>query len=261
MQIVIAFAILGGLGILFGALLGFASKVFMVEKDERIDRIVSCLPGANCGGCGFAGCGNFAQAVIKNEAPYSACPVCNQDQKEQIASIMGVDAADDGGEKMCAVVLCQGASGVAEDKYIYIGVSDCNAAARLRGGQKKCAYACLGLGSCIKECKFGAISIQNGVAVIDKEKCTACGQCVKACPKNVIKLVAKTDKPIVLCSSKEKGAGVTKVCRVGCIGCSLCVKECPVDAIVLKDNIALIDNAKCINCGRCAEKCPRGIIK
>lgn len=261
MQIVIAFAILGGLGILFGALLGFASKVFAVEKDERIDKIVSCLPGANCGGCGFAGCASFAQAVVNGEAPHSACPVCNTDAKEQIASIMGMSASGDDDKQMCAVVLCQGASGVAEDKYIYNGIGDCNAAVRLRGGQKKCANACLGFGNCVSACVFGAISIQNGVAVVDREKCTACGQCVKACPKHVIKLTTKTDKPIVLCSSKEKGAAVTKACRVGCIGCGLCVKECPVDAIILKDNIAIIDDEKCINCGRCKEKCPRGIIK
>ena len=257
-QILTSLAILGGLGLLFGAILGYASKVFAVERDERIDKIVGCLPGANCGGCGFAGCANFAQAVVNGDAKYSGCPVCNESQREQIAQVMGVSA--EAGEKKYAFVFCSGASGVAEEKYIYDGISDCNAAARLGGGQKKCKYACLGLGSCAKVCKFGAISIKNGVAVVDKGKCTACGMCIDACPKHVIGLVADKEQKIVACSSKDKGAAVTKACRVGCIGCGLCVKECPVDAIKLENNLAVIDEQKCINCGACKTKCPRGII-
>ena len=258
MQILTSLAILGGLGLLFGALLGYASKVFHVESDERIDKIVSCLPGANCGGCGFAGCSNFAGAVVSGEAPYSGCPVCNSSQREQIAGIMGVTAGEE--EKMRAVVLCSGSAGVAEEKYIYKGIDDCNAAMRLGGGQKKCAYACLGLGTCASVCKFGAISVKDGVAVVDPEKCTACGMCIKACPKHVITLAPQKAERIVLCSSKQKGAAVTKSCRVGCIGCGLCAKACPVDAITIEDNLAVIDSAKCINCGTCKQKCPRGII-
>lgn len=258
MQILTALAILGGLGLLFGAVLGVASKVFHVESDERIDKIVSCLPGANCGGCGFAGCSNFAQAVVNGDAQYSGCPVCNSSQHAQIAEIMGVSA--DEGERMSAVVLCSGAAGVAEEKYTYYGVSDCNAAARLGGGQKQCRYACLGLGTCAKVCKFGAISLKNGVAKIDREKCTACGMCVNACPKHVIELLPYGSERIVKCKSQEKGPVVTKACRVGCIGCRICAKACPVDAITIENNLAKIDNSKCINCGECKVKCPRGII-
>lgn len=258
MQILISLLILGGLGLLFGALLGFASKVFHVESDERIDKIVSCLPGANCGGCGFAGCSNFAASVVSGDAPYSGCPVCNSSQREQIAKIMGVTAGEE--EKMSAVVLCSGSSSVTEQKYVYKGINDCNAAMRLGGGQKQCEYACLGLGTCQGVCKFGAISIKDGVAVIDKEKCTACGMCVNACPKHVIKILPEKAERIVLCSSKQKGAVVTKACRVGCIGCGLCAKVCPSEAITIEDNLAVIDSAKCTNCGACKEKCPRGII-
>ncbi len=258
MQILTALAILGGLGLLFGALLGFASKVFHVESDERVDKIVSCLPGANCGGCGYAGCSNFAQAVVNGEASYSGCAVCNASQRAQIAEIMGVSA--DEGKRMCASVMCSGAEGIAEEKYTYYGVSDCNAAMRLGGGQKKCAYACLGLGTCVKVCKFGAISVENGVAVVDKEKCTACGMCIKACPKHVIELLDYDAQRVVKCKSQDKGAVVTKACRAGCIGCRMCVKVCPTDAISVENNLAKIDTEKCINCGECKNKCPRGII-
>ncbi|MBE7026552.1 MAG: 4Fe-4S dicluster domain-containing protein [Ruminococcaceae bacterium] len=258
MQILISLLILGGLGLLFGALLGYASKVFHVESDERIDKIVSCLPGANCGGCGFAGCSNFAASVVSGQAQYSGCPVCNSTQREQIAEIMGVTAGEE--EKMSAVVLCSGSASVAEEKYTYKGINDCNAAMRLGGGQKKCEYACIGLGTCVSVCKFGAISIKDGVAVIDSEKCTACGMCVNACPKHVIKLLPEKAERIVLCSSKQKGAAVTKSCRVGCIGCGLCAKVCPSEAITIQDNLAVIDSEKCTNCGACKEKCPRGII-
>ena len=253
-----ALAILGGLGLLFGALLGVASIVFRVNGDERVEKIVACLPGANCGGCGYAGCANFAQAVVDGAAGVNGCPVSNMEQRAAIAQVMG--QAAEGSERVSAVVLCSGAAGVAEEKYRYYGVDDCNAAARLGGGQKQCAYACLGLGTCAKACKFDAITIKDGVAIIDREKCTACGMCVKACPKHVIELIPQSAQRIVKCKSQEKGPVVTKACRVGCIGCRICVKACPVDAITVENNLAKIDYSKCINCGECKVKCPRGII-
>lgn len=258
MQILTALAVLGVLGLAFGALLGFASKIFAVEKDERIDKIVSCLPGANCGGCGYAGCSNFAQSVVEGKASCSGCPASNDEQRAQIAEIMGVSA--ESAERMMAVVLCSGASGVAEEKYRYEGIKDCYAAAKLRGGQKQCQYACLGFGTCVSVCSFDAISVENGIAKVDKDKCSGCGKCADACPKKVIALVPADAKKIVMCSSKDKGVAVTKSCRVGCIGCGLCAKACPVDAIIMENNVARIDSEKCIDCGECKNKCPRGII-
>ena len=149
---------------------------------------------------------------------------------------------------------------MAEEKYKSAGIDDCTAAARLGGGQKQCEYACLGLGTCVKACKFDAIHVKDGVAKVDRDKCTACGMCVKACPKHVIELVPADAQRIVMCKSQEKGPVVTKACRVGCIGCRLCVKACPVDAIEVEHNLAKIDYKKCIDCGMCKEKCPRGII-
>lgn len=253
-----ALAILGGLGLLFGAVLGVASIAFRVNSDERVEQIVTCLPGANCGGCGYAGCANFAQAVVDGAAGVNGCPVSNLEQRAAIAQVMGLSAEDS--ERVSAVVLCSGAAGVAEEKYRYYGIDDCNAAARLGGGQKQCVYACLGLGTCVKACKFDAISVKDGVAVVDREKCTACGMCVKACPKHVIELVPHSAQRIVKCKSQEKGPVVTKACRVGCIGCRICVKACPVDAIAVENNLAKIDYGKCIDCGECKIKCPRGII-
>lgn len=257
-EVLTALAILGGLGLLFGALLGIASIVFRVKTDERVEKIIACLPGANCGGCGYAGCANFAQAVVDGAAAVNGCPVSNAAQKAQIAEVMGQSAQES--EKLCATVLCSGAYGVAEKKYQYYGIDDCNAAMRLGGGQKQCAYACLGLGTCVKACKFDAIHVKDGVATVDREKCTACGMCVKACPKHVIELIPASAQRIVLCKSQEKGPVVTKACRVGCIGCRLCVKTCPVEAITVENNLAKINYEKCINCGMCKEKCPRGII-
>lgn len=258
MQILTALAVLGILGLVFGALLGLASKIFAVQKDERIDKIVECLPGANCGGCGYAGCENFAKSVVEGEASTSGCPVSNDDQRKQIADIMGVSA--EGGKKLKAVVKCKGTSGVAEEKYRYVGISDCVAASRLRGGYKQCRFACLGLGSCVSACTFDAITVKDNVAVVDESKCTGCGACAKACPKNVIELVEEDAKVLVMCSSQDKGTVVTKACRVGCIGCGLCAKNCPVDAIFMENNLAHINYDKCINCGECVSKCPRSTI-
>lgn len=259
-QIFIALGILGGLGLLFGALLGIASILFRVDHDARIDQIVEALPGANCGGCGYAGCANFAAEVVAGNASVGGCPVCNASQREQIAKIMGQQAAS-AAKRKSAMVLCSGTTEAASEKYTYYGIDDCVAASRLGGGFKQCAYACLGLGTCARVCKFDAISVKNGVAVVDANKCTACGMCVEACPKHVIELVDVDAKYVVTCSSRDKGPVVTKACQAGCIGCRLCVKACPVDAITVENNLARIQYDKCIGCGTCAQKCPRSIIR
>lgn len=257
-QIFTAVGVLGGLGLLFGLVLGGASIVFQVKKDDKTDKIIALLPGANCGGCGFAGCENFAAAVAAGEVKPNKCPVNNEENTKKIAEIMGISVGND--ERMCAVVLCRGTKGVAAEKYRYYGAEDCLAANRLAGGAKECAYSCLGLGSCVRACKFGAISIKDGVAVIDSEKCKACGVCVTVCPKKTIELVPYKAKVVAACQSRDKGSEVGKVCSIGCIGCKLCVKACPVDAIEVKNNFVKIDYNKCIGCNECVRKCPRGII-
>ena len=251
--------IVGAIGLIFGCLLAFASVVFSMEVDERIEKISAELPGANCGACGFAGCGAYADAIVKNGAPVNLCVVGKDVVAQRIADIMGVKA--EAVEPKYAKVMCMGNCDVSVDKYEYRGVSDCVAAARLAGGAKSCPNGCLGLGSCVSICQFGAISVVNGVAVIDEDKCTACGMCINKCPKHIIKFIPKKNKVWVPCSNNEKGAITKQYCSVGCIGCKMCEKDCPVGAVKVTDNFASIDFSLCINCGECANKCPKNVIK
>ncbi len=257
-EILTAAAVVGGLGLLFGLLLSFASVVFAVKKDERIEKITETLPGANCGACGFAGCAAYAEAVVKDGAPVNCCSVGKAPVAEKIGEIMGVDAGDV--VEVTARVMCGGVLGKANKKYEYMGISDCVAASKLSGGAKECPYGCLGLGTCVSHCKFGAISVVDGVAIVDEDKCEACGMCLKSCPKGIIEFVPKTNKEWVLCKNHDRGALANKYCKVSCIGCKMCERICPTGAVTVTDNLAHIDYDKCVGCGQCAAKCPRKII-
>lgn len=257
-SIILAVLIVGLIGLAFGLLLAFASVIFKVEVDERIDRITEILPGANCGACGYAGCSAYAKSVVEDNAPVNACSVGKDKVAEQIADIMGKVAEKS--VPMTARVLCGGDCENAKDKYEYYGVKDCNAVNKLAGGHKACSNGCLGLGSCVSVCQFGAISIENGIAVVDEDKCTACGMCTKVCPKNVIKIMPKDKNVFVRCNSNKSGKIVNTVCKVGCIACKICEKACPFEAITVSDNLAKIDYDKCKSCGICVEKCPKKAI-
>ena len=259
MDILLPIIAIGGMGLIFGALLSVAAKIFAVEKDERIPQIVDVLPGANCGGCGFAGCSAYAEAVCKGEAGVSGCPVGGHDVAEKIAAIMGVVAQKE--EKMVSFVACSGNCEVAPNKFLNNEAIDCHTANRLSGGIKGCNFGCLGFGSCVSKCQFGAISIQNGIAVVDREKCTNCGACIAECPRGVITRIPYRSKATVVCSSKAPGKETRQVCNVGCIGCGICAKNCESQAITVENNLAHIDGTKCTGCGVCVEKCPRKIIK
>ncbi len=253
---VLWFVALGGV---FGILLAIASKLFHVEHDERIDAVQECLPGANCGGCGFAGCGQLAEKIVAGEAVASDCLACSQDSAEKIAAIMGTEAA--AVVRKRAHVVCSGVNCVTKKKYIYEGEHDCIAAMRLAGGDKLCEFACIGLGTCVDACKFDAISLKDGVAQVDYSKCTGCGVCASVCPKRVISIIPFEAPYSVDCNSEDKGIVTKNSCEAGCIGCKLCEKVCDSGAISVKNNLAFIDYDKCTGCGACAEKCPRKIIK
>lgn len=251
--------LLAVLGILIGILLGVAGKVFAVETDERVVQVRECLPGNNCGGCGYPGCDGLAEAIVAGEAEVGGCPVGGAAVAGKIGAILGVEAGS--AERQVAFVKCAGTCDVAANKYHYVGEMDCRRAVMVPGrGDKACSYGCLGLGSCIDACQFGALCIKDGIAFVDTEKCVACGQCVAACPNNVISLVPYDSAYAVQCNSKDKGKDVMSVCKAGCIGCGLCVKQCEFGAVTLENNIASIDGTKCQGCGKCAEKCPKKII-
>ncbi len=258
MNILFPVLLIGGMGLIFGGLLAVAAKMFFVKVDERVPQITNCLPGANCGGCGFAGCSAYAEAIVKGEAKTNCCPSGGNAVAEKIAKIMGVSSEEV--IPKVARVMCIGTKDCAKSKFIYQGEQDCHSLMKLGGGSKSCSYGCLGLGSCVRVCDNDAISIINGVAVVDKDKCGGCGKCARECPKNVIDLVNADVSYAVACKSKDKGKAVRAVCSSGCIGCGICAKVCLAEAITVEDNLAKIDPDKCANCGMCAEKCPNKVI-
>ena len=266
-EIIIAIAILGGLGLVFGLVLAAASKVFYVETDPRLDALNECLPGANCGGCGYAGCAGYAEAVLSGEAPIGACASGGNECVQAMSAIMGVEATEV--KRKVAFVRCSGYHRVDSDgkeqgkrkKAEYEGFKDCLAASKVGGnGPISCKYGCLGFGSCVKACKYDAISVVDGVAHVDKEKCVGCMACAKACPKKLIQAVEFDKQVFIPCASHAKGAVTVRGCSQGCIGCSLCVKICPEKAISIDRNLAVIDYDKCQNCGLCATVCPKKLI-
>jgi electron transport complex protein RnfB len=211
-----------GLGL--GLVIGLAVKFLAVESDPRLEQVEALLPGANCGACGFAGCSDFARALLAEEAAPGQCPSTPSEDAAEIAALLGVDVG--ARDEKVAVVRCGGDSSVAGWAAGYNGVNDCRSAMLVAGGVKGCAYGCLGLASCARACPFGAIEITDqGIAVVHPGLCTGCGKCVATCPRSLIVLVPKTTPLHVLCSSPDKGAAKRKVCKVACIGCRKCVKE------------------------------------
>ena len=258
MSILYAGLVLGAIGLIFGLVLTFAAKAFHVDVDERVEQVRECLAGANCGACGYPGCDGFAKAVVEGKAAVTGCTPAGNEGAKKIAAIMGVEAADT--ERKVARVLCQGVKGEAKEKYAYDGYQSCLAAAGMAGGPKDCRFACIGLGDCQDKCVFDAITMKNGIAVIDPDKCTSCGACVKACPRSVIKLMPLSQKVIVRCRNSDVARVAKASCMDACIGCGRCKKTCQHDAIVVENGYARILPEKCTGCGECAAVCPCNCI-
>ncbi len=259
-QIIIAVAIVAITGLVAGLGLAIASVVMAVPKDEKAEAIRECLPGANCGACGFSGCDGYAAALSKGETDNTAlCAPGGNDAATAIANVLGVEAGKV--EPSAAVVLCKGHRRNAEEKYIYQGVDSCKMAVQLYGGPKNCTYGCVGLGDCVAACPYDAIHICDGVARVNPIMCRACQMCVRTCPKGLIEMMPlhKT-VAAVTCKNHDKGAQTRKDCKVGCIGCMKCVKTCEHGAVKVENFTAHVDYSKCIGCGKCHEACPTGAI-
>jgi len=259
LSVVFSILVLGGLGAAFGVMLGVASKKFAVEKDERVDSVREFLPGANCGGCGFPGCDGLAAAIVEGRAEVSSCAPLSKDNALKIGEIMGISIGDI--QPKVARIMCLGSNGNCKNKFDYDGAKDCRAAYAAASGFKACRFACLGLGTCAKVCKFGAIRMgRDGIAFIDEDKCTGCGRCVEQCPQSSIAVLERRVDVYAACTNIDKGKAVMENCSAGCIGCGICAKSCPFGAITMENNLPVVDYDKCRSCWTCVEKCPRKCI-
>ena len=258
--ILLAVIIVSSAGLLLGLVLAVFSALFAVPVDEKEEKVRECLPGANCGACGFSGCDGYAGALAKGETlECNLCTPGGNEAAQAIAAIMGMKAGEI--VPTAAFVFCRGNCENCETKLDYVGAQSCKMASQLFGGPKNCTFGCLGFGDCVSVCEYGAISIEDGVAKIDPSLCRACKMCIKACPHHLIDLVPLNSvKATVMCKNHNKGAMTRKECKAGCIGCMKCVKACEEGAISIDNFCAVVDLDKCVGCGKCAEGCPTGSI-
>jgi len=265
--ILIAVIVLGAIALVSAVILYVVSKKFAVQEDPRIGQVTSLLPGANCGGCGFPGCGGLASALVSGADNGSIdglfCPVGGQPVMGQVADLLGMAMANT--EPMVAVVRCNGTCELRARTAVYDGLHTCAAVNSCGAGETGCGYGCLGCGDCVAACQFDAIHMnpETGLPEVDEEKCTSCGACVKACPRHIIELRKKGPKGrrvYVRCVNKDKGPVAMKACKAACIGCGKCEKECKFDAITISNNVSYIDPQKCRLCRSCVTVCPTHAI-
>ena len=255
MEILVPVLIILAIGAVMALLLTLAAKFFAVEVDEREVQIRDCLPGANCGACGYSGCDAYAAALASGECEKTNLCVPGGDSAARgIAEALGVEAQDV--IEMVAYVACNGTCDVVGKQFHYDGQHSCRTANMAYSGDRFCNFACLGYGDCVRVCPQDAISIENGIAHINPKACIGCGICARECPNGIIHLVPDVTRVVVECSSHDKGAITRKACSNGCIGCMKCQKTCPNGAITVIDNLATIDHSKCTGCGACVEACP-----
>ncbi len=248
--------VVGGVGLFFGLVLGYASKKLSVHVDPRIEEVLNVLPSANCGACGYPGCSAFAMAVVNGETDAAGCIPGGASTTSKVAEILGHEESE-GAQPLMAVVHCKGGDKEAKDRSVYHGIIDCRASAIAGNGSKLCEYGCLGDGTCVRACPFDALHINdNGVAEVNPEKCTGCQKCVSVCPRDIISMIPKVHKIFLACSNHDRGAKVKKECTVGCTGCTLCVKATPSGAIKMEKNLPILDYSKDENFITAKHKCP-----
>jgi Na+-translocating ferredoxin:NAD+ oxidoreductase RNF subunit RnfB len=253
-------AVLGGVGLTFGALIALANARLKVWEDPRIDDVTGLLPGANCGACGFAGCRAFAEAMIKGEAPPAQCTVMSEGEREEVAGYLGVDAGE--ADKRVARLLCAGSSDVAPWKADYRGIGSCAAAVAVSGGGKGCSWGCVGLSDCAVACDFEAIAMSAfGLPVVDPAKCTACGDCVEACPLDLFTILPLDAHLLVQCRNLLEGEDATAVCEVACNACTRCVSDAAAGLIHMERGLAVVDYEKIeMENPKAVARCPTGAI-
>ena len=259
MEILTALLVVAAVGLIAGILLAVASHFFAVAENETAKKVRECLPGANCGACGYAGCDAYAEAVAEGKAEANLCIPGGADVASQLSDILGVSVS--ASAPKVAFVNCTGDCNAVNSTVIYDGMQNCGAAKMIYGGPSSCKFGCIGCGDCADVCPVNAICVHDGLAHVDPRVCIGCGKCVKTCPKSVISLVPQTIAAAVACSNTEKGAVARKNCKNACIGCKKCEKICPEGAIKVIDNLAVIDYEKCADCGICTAQCPTGCLK
>ncbi|MDW8799552.1 Fe-S cluster domain-containing protein [Clostridium sp. A1-XYC3] len=251
-------------GLIFGFVLAYVNKKFAVEVNPLIHMVEDILPKGQCGACGYAGCAGYAEAVVLDaDVPPNLCIPGKKPVANMVAELTGKVAPEV--EPRVAQVRCAGSHSKAIRNYKYQGIEDCVAAGLLQGGPKGCQYGCLGFGTCVKNCPFGAMTMsEEGLPIVNEKKCTGCGKCETVCPKKVMHMVPIGSPVSINCNSKDKGAVARKLCDISCIGCGICAKNCPHDAVKVENNLAVVDSHICIEkCDNptCVLKCPTGAIK
>ncbi len=258
-NILIALLILASVALLMGVLLAIVSNFFHVEEDEKFLKLRECLPGVNCGACGYKGCDDYANAMARGEAKANLCIPGAEPCAKHLAELLGVENEEP--EDFVAFINCNGNCEATTNKLNYDGINTCRAASTVFGGPKGCNYGCLGFGDCTKVCPSGAICIKDGIAHVDTTLCLGCGMCISECPKKVMSLVPQEAKAVVMCNNHETGASAMKVCKNACIACKKCEKACPYGAITVVNNLSRIDYEKCTGCHECVSACPTGCLK
>lgn len=257
--IIIAFGVVASVALILGVLLALISHFFAVPEDQKVKAVRACLPGVNCGACGYKGCDDYAAAVADGSAKPNLCIPGAEATAKELGEILGIEV--EAPVDLVAFVHCNGNCEATTKKAGYDGITSCKAASMLYSGPDACRFGCVGLGDCAAACPSGAICMKDGIAHVDTSKCLGCGLCETICPKHIISMIPQETEAVVMCSNTDKGADARKACKNACIGCKKCEKTCPQNAITVVNNLAKIDYDKCEGCGLCDDVCPTGCIK